>query len=180
MATQTRTQRSASAKKAAATRKRNTSRSTARRTSTQARSTARGATTTARQRTQAELRGAEGVVQQAQRVVLIPVGAALVARDNVAETVKPFRTRASAEREISRLGRRVNVNLNKFERRGNTARNQLERRVKRTRTQIERLVRRNQRTVERQVKSARRDFSRGAGDLQKGAQEFVSSVSTVA
>src|SRR6476619_6090430 len=67
----------------------------------------------------------------AERAVLIPVGAALVARDRVVESVtepaKPFRTRETAQRQIER-------DLKRFERRGTTARNRVERRLKRTRT----------------------------------------------
>ena len=49
--------------------------------------TARRATT---QRAKAEATGLQVVVQQAERAVLIPVGATLTARDNVVETVRPF------------------------------------------------------------------------------------------
>ena len=95
MATQTQTQRRASAKKAAATRKRNTSRSTASRTRSSARSTASGATSTATSRAKAEATGIQAFALQAERAVLIPVGAALTARDNVVENVKPFTSRTS-------------------------------------------------------------------------------------
>ena len=108
--------------------------------------------------------------------MLVPVGAALIARDNVAEAVKPFRNLSTAERELKR-----------FERRGNTARNQLEREAKRTRTRFERelrqrrtqasrLVKRNRRNLETQVKGARRDFERGADKLQGGAGDVVRDV----
>src|SRR5262245_61994211 len=91
MATQTQTQRRASAKKAAATRKRNASRSTASRARTTAKTTATSAST----RAKAEATGIQAVALQAERVVLIPFGAALIARDNVVEGVKPFTSRTS-------------------------------------------------------------------------------------
>ena len=153
---------------------RSTGRTTARkRTNSRARATTRPRPSTtahktadaAATRVSAETTRLEGLAVQAERVVLVPVGAALIARDNVVDAVKPFRKRNSAEREIRR-----------FERRGNTARNQLEREVKRTRTRVERLVRRNRRNVETQVKSARRDFGRGAGKLQDGASTVVRDV----
>ncbi|HET8672961.1 MAG TPA: hypothetical protein VFL87_04965 [Thermoleophilaceae bacterium] len=97
--------------------------------------------------------------------MLIPVGAALTARDNVVENVKPFTSRTTAEREITKLQRRVATNLRKFERRGTTARNKLQRELKRNRTQVERLVRRNRRSIESQVRSTRREFEGRANDL---------------
>src|SRR4051812_9225105 len=114
-------QRSASAKKAAATRQRKTAGTSARRTRSSARTTARSATRTAAQTAQAQATGLEFVAKQAERVVLIPVGATLTARDNVVDTVKPFVKRTTARREVEKLQRRVNTNLRKFERRGNTA-----------------------------------------------------------
>jgi hypothetical protein len=164
MATQTTTQRKAAARKAAATRKRNAAR---RKTS------ARRAAAT---RVQAET-STLGVVQaQAERAVLIPVGAALVARDNLVEAARPFTNRQTAERE-----------LRKFERRGTTARNRAQRQVKRTRTRVERelrqrrnqatrLVRRNRREVGRQVKSTRREVERFGDDLQSGAEDVARRV----
>ena len=142
--TTTRTQRSARAKTAAASRQRNTAarsaartRSNARRTATSARTTARQAAGTAAQTAKAETTALESVVKTAQRGVLIPVGAALVARDNVLEAVRPYtKGRVSAEREVNRVQTRVATNLRKFERRGETARNRLQRQVKRTRTQV--------------------------------------------
>ena len=103
--------------------------------------------------------------------MLIPVGAALVARDSVVEATKPYTSRDTAERELTKLQRQVRTDLKKFERRGNTARNRVQREVKRARTRAERelrqrrtqatrLVKRNRREAERQVKSVRRDVER--------------------
>ena len=57
--------------------------------------------------------------------MLIPVGAALVARDAVVEATKPYTNRDTAERELTKLQRQVRTDLKKFERRGNTARNRV-------------------------------------------------------
>src|SRR4051794_2961516 len=130
MATQTQTQRRASAKKAAATRKRNTSRSTASRTRSSARSTASGATSTATSRAKAEASGIQAFALQAERAVLIPVGAALTARDNVVENVKPFTSRPTADRATSNLQPRGATNLPNHPRRGTTARNKLPRELR--------------------------------------------------
>src|SRR3954453_6040918 len=109
MATQTETQRKATAQKAAATRRSNAAKRS------------RSAQKSAETRAQAELNAIQAVQQQAERAVLIPVGAYLTARDEVIEAVKPYTaSRASAEREIGKVQRRVTTNLRKFERRGNT------------------------------------------------------------
>src|SRR5215218_3995052 len=104
-------------------------------TETQRKAAGRAAET----RAQAEL-SALGVVEaRAERAFLIPVGAALTARDVVVDATRPYTTsRESAERELSKLTRRVATNLRRFERRGNTARNRTVRQVKQTRTRLER------------------------------------------
>ena len=136
MAPQTRTKRQATAKKAAATRKRNAAkgsasrtRASARTTTRSARETGRAARTTARsaarttaRRASAEQTRLEGVARQAERALLIPIGAALEARDQIVDVARTYTNRNKAQRQ-----------LNKFERRGATA------------------VRRNRRAVERQV-----------------------------
>jgi hypothetical protein len=87
----------------------------------------------------------------AERAVLIPVGAALAARDRVAGTVGDLvsttRSRASLEKQLKR-----------FERRGGTARTQLEREVRRTRTRVERQTRTARRGLERQRTQARKNL----------------------
>src|SRR5437660_58080 len=69
----------------------------------------------------------EQVQDYAERVVLIPVGAALTATDRVTETVTEI-TRAYSSPETRRT--RLDRDLKRFERRGSTARNRLERRVR--------------------------------------------------
>jgi hypothetical protein len=87
----------------------------------------------------------------AERAVLIPVGAALEARDRVAGTVGDLvtatRSRTALEKQLKR-----------FERRGGSARTQLEREVRRTRTRIERRGRTARRELDRQRASAGKTF----------------------
>ena len=127
-------------KRAAAKRTPRTSaktRSTASRTTARAtRSSTRPATRTARAQLLAE------------RAVLIPVGAALEARDRVAGTVGELVTTTRSRRQLERQ-------LKRFERRGGSARTQLEREVRRTRTRLE-----------RQTRTARRGFERQRAQLR--------------
>lgn len=178
MATSTNTssgaRKSASARRTTTTRRRN--RATGRRR-------ARVSTTTS---TQPKTPVAQAQ-QLAQRVILVPVGASLVARDNLVSSVTnlatKYRTRASFERELRR-----------YERRGNTARNRVQRRVRRTRTRferelrqrrslVERTVRQNRRRVEREVRSVRRDLGNSGTvgarveRLVSNAQELLGSAS---
>jgi hypothetical protein len=74
----------------------------------------------------------------AERAVLIPVGAALIARDRVLSGVNDaISTYASPSK--------AQTQLHKFERRGATARNRLEREVRKTRTRVERELRQRRR-----------------------------------
>ena len=165
MATQTQTQRKVTAQKAAATRRRNAAKRS------------RSAKKAAETRAQAELNTLQVVQLQAERAALVPVGAALTARDAVVEAVKPYVAgRESAEKELEKVGKRVQVNLKRFERRGSTARNRAVREVKRTRTRVERelrqrrtkavrTVKQNRREAERQVKTTRREVERQASSI---------------
>ena len=165
MATQTRTQRQAAAKKAAATRKRNqaSSRTTAAKRS--ARSTqratgeasrnARGAVT---QATRAATRGFEAgalrvdaVGRQIERAFLIQVGAVLEARDATVKTVRTYTRRGS-----------LKTRLRRFERRGESA------------------LRRSTRRVQREVKSTRRDIDRQAGALRSDAGDLIERLNPTA
>ncbi|MBA3421163.1 MAG: hypothetical protein H0U12_04615, partial [Thermoleophilaceae bacterium] len=135
---------------------------------------------TTRQHARAESTRLQAAVTEAQRPVLVYVGAALTARDNVVEAVRPYTSRASAQRELRRLRRRLGVNLRKFERRGTTERNKLERQVKRTRTQAERELRQRRQAAERVLRRSQRDFERGADKVSDGAGDIVSGVGELA
>jgi hypothetical protein len=120
MATQTRTARQAAGNKAAATRKRNaakrsarTTKSSAKQTTNAARSTARAAGSTAKQATRTAERRAEAATsglqvfaRQTERALLIPVGAALEARDAAISTVRTYSARRTAKTELDRFERR--------------------------------------------------------------------------
>jgi hypothetical protein len=161
MTPQTRTQRQAAAKKAAATRKRNSARQSSgnakasvRRTTTSAQSTGRAARTASKQtgratarRVSAEKTRFEAVARQAERFILVPVGAALEARDRIAATVRTY--------SDSRLARQQ---LNRFERRGATA------------------LGRKRRAVERQAKDVRESVESRANGVQSRANDVVEHV----
>jgi hypothetical protein len=147
-----------------------------------AETTAKNAASTVKNVAKAQETLLEAVATQAQRAVLIPVGATLVARDNVVETVKPYVKRTTRSREVTK-------NIKRYERRGTTARNQLERQIKRTRTQLERslrqrrvkvngLVKRNSRNLETTVKGATREFR--AGNIQAGVERVQTGVTKTA
>jgi hypothetical protein len=149
------TKRSTTAKKAAATRSRNQA-AAARQRSTAAKKAAE----TRRELTKTPV---DRVTEYAERAVLIPVGAALVARDNVISTVEGLRTslssRERAEQELAAQRKRIGTDLKRFERRGRTERNRVERRVKKARTRVERELRQRRTRVEREIRSNRKDVS---------------------
>jgi hypothetical protein len=121
MATETQTQRQEAATKAAATRKRTAAKRSASRTKASAtrtqtaargtaraaRSTAAEASRTANRRADAASSGLEALVRRAERtIVLIPVGAALEARDAAISTVRTYTRRRTARQELNRFERR--------------------------------------------------------------------------
>ena len=90
--------------------------------------------------------------------MLIPVGAALDARDAVVDAVKPYvEGRESAEKELKKVQQARAPACKKFERRGSTARNRAVREVKRTRTRVERELRQRRTKAVRTVKQNRRE-----------------------
>jgi|SRR5579884_552028 len=114
---------------------------------------------------------AEQVQLYAERAVLVPVGASLVARDNLVATVTglvgKYRTRSGLEREIKR-----------YERRGATARNRFERQVRRTRTRVERQMRQRRSVIERTLRQNRRRFEREVRSVRKDLGKQSSMVSS--
>ncbi len=91
----------------------------------------------------------------AERAVLIPVGAALIARDKlvsgVSDTITSYSSTSSAQAQ-----------LRKFEHRGITARKRVEREVRKART-----------SVERELRRRRQDGSELADRLQGRIQSLV-------
>jgi hypothetical protein len=142
--------RSTAAKKAAATRAANrgaAARSTATRkaraTATRAESTASRKTAEARREVRAPLNRA---AELAERAVLVPVGATLVARDSVASAIGDLRATYSTRK-------RTEQELRRFERRGSGAVRRIERDAKRTRTRVERELRQQRARVERELRA---------------------------
>ena len=185
--TQSQTTRETAAVKAAATRKTNaTKRSTAAKKAAGTRAANRGAaarTTTARRakataarsRTSAAKTAADAkdeiqtplsrVTDVAETVVLVPVGVALIAREEVVATFEDLRTsygtRTKAKQELRR-----------FERRGSSAVKGIERDARKTRTRVERELRRRRARLEKELKRVDAEF-KGVTDPMKKNVELV-------
>jgi hypothetical protein len=123
----------------------------------------------ARQAQTASRDTAQAVGDYAERAVLIPVGAALIARDrvvaSVSDTISIYSSPSKTQKQLRR-----------FERRGVTARNRLERQVRKTRVRVERDLRQRRRTIETTVNDL--DDRRGAitkngSDLANRIPEFA-------
>jgi hypothetical protein len=108
----------------------------------------------------------------AERAVLIPVGAALIARDTVVETVTDTLSTYSSSSKAQ-------AQLRKFERRGTTARNRLEREVRKARVRVERELRQRRREIEKTVNDLdeRRDaVTKNSTELANRVQERILSI----
>jgi hypothetical protein len=119
-----------------------------------------------------------GQAQQiAERAVLVPVGASLVARDNLVSTVKglatKYRTRTGFERELRRYERRGATARNRFERQVRRTRTKVERELRQRRSRLERTVRQNRRRLEREVRAVRKDFERQSGVVTSRVEKLV-------
>src|SRR3954454_11363728 len=115
----TATRSNARSTRSTARRIRSTARTGARQTQASAKQTVRNAEHTAVAAERTAETGLAYAVQrtkaaatQAERAVLIPVGATLIARDSVVETVEPYvKSAATRQREINKLVRRVSTDL---------------------------------------------------------------------
>ncbi|HUH80040.1 MAG TPA: hypothetical protein VLZ06_01835 [Solirubrobacteraceae bacterium] len=105
----------------------------------------------------------------AERAVLIPVGAALLARDRVVSTVSDTLSTYSSSS-------RTQAQLRRFERRGITARNRLEREVRKARVRVERELRQRRRVVESRVN----DFEDRREALLNNGTEIANRVPEIA
>jgi hypothetical protein len=94
--------------------------------------------------------------QAAETAVDVPVGTAALVADRVGDTVKPFRSRIAAEREIRRIRGQFQRELNKAERRGGSVRRQVTQQVKRQRNRVEREVTQRRRRAETTLRQNRR------------------------
>jgi len=115
----------------------------------------------------------------AERAVLVPVGASLVARDNLVSSVKVIRTkvqtRASVERELKRYERRGATARNRFKRQVRRTRTKFERELRQRRNAVEKNVKQNRRRVERDIRSVRRDFEKQGDSLTSRVEKLVSN-----
>jgi hypothetical protein len=175
----TRRTASASSRRASAKTSRSTSPPTRRSTrSSSPRSTASATSA----RAQARTNQAQNI---AERAVLVPVGASLLAQENIVSSVRDlatkYTTRGSLERELKRYERRGATARNRFERQVRKTRTRFERELRQRRSSVERTVKQNRRRIEREVRSARKDpagtVSAQAARLISNAQELLSSAS---
>jgi hypothetical protein len=115
----------------------------------------------------------------AERVIMVPVGATLVVRDNIVSTVKGLATKYSSVDGIER-------ELDRYEKRGNKARTRLERQVRRRRTKlereltqrrrkVERAVAQNRKRVEREVRTVRKDVTKPYGMVSGRVEKLVAN-----
>jgi hypothetical protein len=116
--------------------------------------------------------------QIAERAFLVPVGASLLARDNLVTTVRglatKYRTRTGLEREIKRFERRGATARNRFERQVRRTRTKFERELRQRRNRVERTVKQNRRRIEREVRSVGKDIGRQSGTLTSRVEKLVS------
>lgn len=125
--------------------------------------------------------GAAAIVRQgAERAVDVPVGAALTARDRVADVrdrvtgaIEPLTSTSGREKELKSLRTQVTRELNKFERRGGQARRKATQGARTTRNRVEREVKSTRREVEKTVKQNRTKAERRLKKAQKVVKERV-------
>jgi hypothetical protein len=109
----------------------------------------------------------------AERAVLIPVGAALIARDRVVASVSDTISSYSSPS-------RAQAQLKRFERRGATARNRLEREVRKTRVRVERKLRQRRRNIEKSVEKSVSDLEARRDAVTKNGSEIANRVPELA
>ena len=113
----------------------------------------------------------------AERAVLVPVGASLLARDNLVSTVRElatkYRSRASLERELKRYERRGATARNRFERQVRRTRTRFERQLRQRRSLVQRTVKQNRRRLEREVRSVRKDLDKQSGMLGSRVEKLA-------
>lgn len=143
-----------------ARKRKTTSTSRSRTTARKATAKAGSSSSTAKHNTRTTTRARTGAGDYAERAVLIPVGAALIARERVTAGVNDVFS-------IYTSSSRIEAQLRRFERRGNTARHQLEREVRKTRTRLEREMRQRRREIMRRRSRFGRDISGQVEQAQK-------------
>jgi hypothetical protein len=141
---------------------------------------AKGARTRATNQAESALRQTQTATREtagvfgdyAERAVLIPVGAALIARErvvtSVSDTISSYSSSSKAQAQ-----------LRKFERRGATARNRLEREVRKARVRVERELRQRRRTLEStlsELEDRRGTVAKNGAELANRVPELVNTV----
>jgi hypothetical protein len=141
---------------------------------------AKGARTRATHQAESTLRQTQTATREtagvfgdyAERAVLIPVGAALIARDRVVESVSDTISTYSSTSKTQ-------AQLKKFERRGVTARNRLEREVRKARVRVERELRQRRRVLESTVSDIddrRESFAKNGSDIANRVPDLASKL----
>ncbi len=139
-----------------------------------ARTRAANQTASAARQTQLASRDTADVFgEYAERAVLIPVGAALIARDRVVSSVSDTISSYSSPT-------RAQAQLKRFERRGATARNRLEREVRKTRVRVERKLRQRRRVIEKSVEKSVSDLDARREAVAKNGTELANRVPELA
>ena len=171
----TKTRAKAAAKPAAAKARRTSQAKAAQAKTTSARTTHQAASPF--QQAQTATRDTAGAVgEYAERAVLIPVGAALIARERVASSVSDTISTYSSTTKTQ-------AQLRKFERRGTTARNRLEREVRKARVRVERRLRQRRRDIESTVSELderREAIAKNSADIAGRVPELANRVPELA
>jgi hypothetical protein len=114
----------------------------------------------------------------AERVILIPVGAGLVVRDDIVSTVNRlttrYVTRAGLERELRRYEKRGGRVRARIERDIRRRRTRIERDMRARRKGIERAMRENRRRLDREIRTVRKDLSKRSDILTARVEKLVS------
>jgi hypothetical protein len=175
--------RKATARKPAkATTRRTASKATAPRASTKAKaSAAKGARTRAAHQAQSTVSATQNATAQtagvfgdyAERAVLIPVGAALIARDRVVSGVSDTLASYSSSSKAQ-------AQLKKFERRGLTARKRLEREVRKARVRVERELRQRRKNIESTLNETVSEIEGRREKIVKNGSELANRVPELA
>jgi hypothetical protein len=139
-----------------------------------ARTRAAGQAQAAVKQTQTATRETAGVFgDYAERAVLIPVGAALIARDRVVTTVNDTVSNYSSSAKAQ-------AQLRRFERRALTARKRLEREVRKARVRVERELRLRRKELESTVNGSFSDIEARRESIVKNSTDLANKVPELA
>ncbi|HXD56075.1 MAG TPA: hypothetical protein VN618_15065 [Solirubrobacteraceae bacterium] len=138
---------------------------------------AKAARTRAVHQTEAAARSTEKAAAQslgvvgdyAERAVLIPVGAALIARERVVSSVSDTISNYSSSTKAQ-------AQVRKFERRGATARKRLEREVRKARVRVERDLRQRRKAIETSFNGTINEFENRRERITKNGTELANRV----